>query len=181
MLFRKKLSDIEKQNIINAKKDEIKKQIQDTYIKYLRTPEIMRLAEDVISVDNCISVDLEHPAFAKVYFVVDNKKDYKSFDYINYGLNSLSTIEHPIQCLAFIKIISQKLNNNSFELFLNDEDRYNSHICEADYNGFIDKYLEKSFSSCVIQEKLQVHCSFQLLSFDILSLRKKDLNKVTNW
>ena len=114
-------------------------------------------------------------------YIVDDKIEYKMFDYKNYGMSSLSTVEHPIQCFAFIKTISEKLNREDFEFFLNDEDKYSAYICNSDYDTFIDVYLSKTFENCTIQTKPQIYCSYQLPTFDTLSFRKKGLNQTKNW
>lgn len=181
MLFRKKLTNEEKAKIITNEKDKLRNKIQDTYLKYTRALELKKLSDDIISVSNCVSVELEHPSFVKVYYIVDDKIEYKMFDYKNYGMSSLSTVEHPIQCFAFIKTISEKLNREDFEFFLNDEDKYSAYICNSDYDTFIDVYLSKTFENCTIQTKPQIYCSYQLPTFDTLSFRKKGLNQTKNW
>lgn len=181
MLFRKKLTNEEKAKIITNEKDKLRNKIQDTYLKYTRALELKKLSDDIISVSNCVSVELEHPSFVKVYYIVDDKIEYKMFDYKNYGMSSLSTVEHPIQCLAFIKIIAENLNKEGFEFFLNDEDRYNAYICNTSFDLFFGEYLEKTFEKCVIQTKPQIYCSYQLFSFDVLALRNRELLQTKKW
>ena len=181
MLFLKKLTDEEKSKIIVEEKDKLHKKIQDTYFKYSESFELKRLCEDITSVPNCVSIELEHPSFVKVYYANNEKIEYKMLDYKDYGMSSLSTVEHPIQCLAFIKIIAENLNKEGFEFFLNDEDRYNAYICNTSFDLFFDEYLEKTFEKCVIQTKPQIYCSYQLFSFDVLALRNRELLQTKKW
>jgi len=180
MFFRKKLTDEEKSKIIAEEKDKLHKRFQDTYFKYSASFELKRLFEDITSVPNCVSVELEHPSFVKVYYTNNKKTEYKILDYKDYGMSSLSTVEHPIQCLAFIKIIAEKLNKEGFEFFLNDNDRYNAYICNSNFSSFFNEYLEKTFDKCIIQTKPQIHCSYQLPIFDIISFRQEGLY-AKNW
>jgi len=181
MFFRKKLTDEEKSKIIAEEKDKLHKRFQDTYFKYSASFELKRLFEDITSVPNCVSVELEHPSFVKVYYTNNKKTEYKILDYKDYGMSSLSTVEHPIQCLAFIKIIAEKLNKEGFEFFLNDNDRYNAYICNSSFDLFFGEYLNKTFEKCVIQEKPQIYCSYQLFGFDILAFRNRELLQTKNW
>ena len=181
MLFRKQLTEEEKNNIITTEKSKLRAKIKNTYLQYRNSLEIEKLSEDIASVLNCVSVELEHPSFAKVYYTNIEKTEYKMIHYRDYGMDSLSPVEQPIQCLSFIKNIAEKLNKKGFEFFLNDEDRYNAFICQSNYDAFIDEYLEKTFANCIIQTKPHIYCSYQLYLFDVLSYRKKGLYQVKNW
>ena len=181
MLFRKKLTDEEKNNLIMEEKEKLRNKLQETYLKYTKSSELENLLKDIKSVSNCISVELEHPSFVKVYYTNGGNTEHKMLDYKNYGMSPLSTVEHPIQCLSFIRLVSEKINKEDFEFFLNDEDKYNSCIYNSNFDSFIDVYLEKTFNNCVIQSKPQVYCSYQLYSFDILSFRKKGMYQTKSW